>query len=307
MVNPKCESCGKTVYPLEAITVGEKTWHKPCFKCAEEGCGIRLNLKSYTIAGSGGTVYCNKHVPKDKPTAVTVEGSMSYSNAVNAPKVALVNSEKRGDSMEKPIGSTVEGDLHLTRAKEAHQHSRVLFNGEKLATPEAEHNLQVADMSLSNAINAPKIATVNDQVRAGAGERNAQVADMSMSNAINAPKVATINDQVRAGAGERNAQVADMSMSNAINAPKVATINDQVRAGAGERNAQVADMSLSNALNAPKVGTINEQVRAGAGERNAQVADMSLSNAINAPKLDTVNDQIKLKDDSKPTTPATLY
>ena len=33
-------------------------------------------------------------------------------------------------------------------------------------------------------IAAPKVNTVNEQVRAGAGERNAQVADLATSNAI---------------------------------------------------------------------------------------------------------------------------
>ena len=32
-------------------------------------------------------------------------------------------------------------------------------------------------------VDAPKVGTVNEQVRAGAGERNAQVADMATTNA----------------------------------------------------------------------------------------------------------------------------
>lgn len=34
MASAKCGNCGKTAYPLESTTVGDKTYHKLCFKCA---------------------------------------------------------------------------------------------------------------------------------------------------------------------------------------------------------------------------------------------------------------------------------
>eukprot|EP01095_Lingulamoeba_sp_RSL-Kostka_P012191 TRINITY_DN4782_c0_g1_i1.p1 TRINITY_DN4782_c0_g1~~TRINITY_DN4782_c0_g1_i1.p1 ORF type:complete len:213 (-),score=82.92 TRINITY_DN4782_c0_g1_i1:134-772(-) len=197
MPNPKCVICAKTVYPMEAITAIGKTWHKPCFKCQGEGCGIRLTLKSYT--GVGGKVYCKKCVPKDKPTSLTVNQSMSMSNAINAPKVDVVSNEKRGaEGVENPIGSTVEGDLHLSRAKEAHANSRKLVNNQRLAQEEDEKNCQAVDYSLNNAINAPKLATVNQQVKLNEEDsKNSQVADMSLNNAIKAPKLDTVNEQVK--------------------------------------------------------------------------------------------------------------
>jgi hypothetical protein len=36
---------------------------------------------------------------------------------LDAPKVAVVSNEKRGDDMEKPVGFTVEGSMAMTRAK----------------------------------------------------------------------------------------------------------------------------------------------------------------------------------------------
>jgi len=60
----KCASCGKTVYPVELINALSTSWHKGCFKCQAEGCGITLNLK--TFKGSNGKIYCNKHVPAPK-------------------------------------------------------------------------------------------------------------------------------------------------------------------------------------------------------------------------------------------------
>lgn len=79
--NPKCEACGKTVYAVEAISAIEKTWHKGCFKCQEEGCGLTLNLKTYV--GVEGRIYCAKHKPVNKPSQVS---SLVMQSAINAPK-----------------------------------------------------------------------------------------------------------------------------------------------------------------------------------------------------------------------------
>mmetsp|Transcript_24578 Transcript_24578/g.52935 ORF Transcript_24578/g.52935 Transcript_24578/m.52935 type:complete len:208 (-) Transcript_24578:65-688(-) len=204
MSNPKCLVCTKTVYPMEAIRYKDNAYHKLCFKCQEPGCGLKLTLK--TANNILDKVFCAKHTPKDKPTATTVDGNMALANAKNAPKVAVVSNEKRGDNMEKPAGFTVEGSLEMSRAKEAHKNAQALVSNEQRAAPGGDKNCQVADMATINAKNAPKVGTVNEQVRAGAGERNAQVADLSTTNAMNAPKNSTINEQVRPGAGERNAQ-----------------------------------------------------------------------------------------------------
>jgi len=235
MPQPKCPQCNKSVYPMEAVTMQDFTFHKLCFKCQAEECGLKLTLK--TANNVGGKIFCEKHKPIDKPTAVTVEGSLSLSNARDAPKIATVNQQKRGDNMENPIQTTVEGNLSLMRAKEAHENAKVLVNNEQKAAPGYDKNLQVADFTLTNAMSAPKVNTVNDQVRPGAGERNAQVADYSLSNAMNAPKVNTVNDQIRDHSGPAKGGI-DLVMENAMNAPKVNTVNDQVRPGAGERNAQ---------------------------------------------------------------------
>jgi len=158
----------------------------------EEGdavCNIKLTQK--TATGVDGKAYCPKHAPKDKPIAITVEGSLSLSTAKASQKmgsdVTRVNNEKRGDGMESYIGATVDGDLRLSNAK--------------------------ASQSMSSDVHS-----VNEQVRgANAGERNAQVADMTTLNARAAPKVGVVNEQVRgANAGERNAQVADMATLKAL-------------------------------------------------------------------------------------------
>jgi len=78
-----CASCGKAVYPIEAINAVEKIWHKGCFKCSD--CSITLSLKTFT--GSAGKVYCNKHAPKDKPIALGAHGSIATKIAMSAPKV----------------------------------------------------------------------------------------------------------------------------------------------------------------------------------------------------------------------------
>jgi Ca2+-binding EF-hand superfamily protein len=64
----KCASCSKTVYPVETINALNTVWHKGCFKCQEDGCGITLNLK--TFKGSNGKIFCSKHVPAYKATSI---------------------------------------------------------------------------------------------------------------------------------------------------------------------------------------------------------------------------------------------
>ena len=45
------------------------------------------------------------------------------------------------------------------------------------------YDVVICYLTISCFPDAPKVATVNDQVRAGAGERNAQVADITTTNA----------------------------------------------------------------------------------------------------------------------------
>ena len=60
----KCQRCGKTVYATEAINVPENNtvWHRGCFKCCDESCGITLIGPNYIAYGN--KVYCKRHVPK---------------------------------------------------------------------------------------------------------------------------------------------------------------------------------------------------------------------------------------------------
>jgi len=84
--NPSCASCGKTVYPIESISAVDKVWHKACFRCEAEGCNLSLNLKNVTAVK--GSIYCAKHAPKEKPTAVAADGNLVTANAIAAPKLA---------------------------------------------------------------------------------------------------------------------------------------------------------------------------------------------------------------------------
>jgi len=89
--NPKCVECGKTVYPTEAVTTNDMTWHKGCFRCGEVGCGIVLSLKTFTRGGE--KVYCDKHVPKYKAN-VGVD-TMAMASAKSAPKLKGVSGIKK--------------------------------------------------------------------------------------------------------------------------------------------------------------------------------------------------------------------
>jgi Ca2+-binding EF-hand superfamily protein len=92
-----CASCGKTVYPIEEVRAMEQTYHKGCFRCQGEECNLLLSLK--TFKGSQGKVYCQKHVPVDKPTSVPVSGNLATLNATNAPKLSKAQGIKKNERM----------------------------------------------------------------------------------------------------------------------------------------------------------------------------------------------------------------
>jgi len=89
-----CGSCGKTVYSVEEIKALDQLYHKACFKCQGEGCGLVLNLKTFT--GVAGKVYCTKHVPAMKATQTM---DMATKNATSAPKVQKVQGIKKNERM----------------------------------------------------------------------------------------------------------------------------------------------------------------------------------------------------------------
>jgi Ca2+-binding EF-hand superfamily protein len=82
----KCVTCGKTVYPIEAIKLDDKVWHKGCFKCVTPNCNASLNLKNFKKVN--GLIYCQKHSPSTKPLQVSVKDSLVTMAQVSAPKPA---------------------------------------------------------------------------------------------------------------------------------------------------------------------------------------------------------------------------
>ncbi|KAF2068223.1 hypothetical protein CYY_010453 [Polysphondylium violaceum] len=249
----KCEECTKTVYPLEAYSACGKSWHKICYKCFE--CKQVLNLKTAQPHQASGAIYCATHYPKEKATAIA--DSLSMKNATNAPKLATVNNQKRGDGMES--------------------------------------NHQSADtMSLNNAKNAPKVERLPPHLREDQHVKPIGTLDMAHINAMNAPKVERLPPHLREDQHVKPIGTLDMAHMNAMNAPKVNTVNDQIR-GAGDAPSQDIDLKLQNALNAPKVNTVNDQIR-GHGDAPSQDIDLKLQNALNAPKLDVYNNEVKAID-----------
>jgi len=104
MSGKKCEICQKTAYPLEGytlnLTVGERTYHKACFKCAT--CQQTLNLKNYKAVE--GAIYCSVHAPKPKGSVI-VDTPVSQT-AMNAPKKQSgVQGIHKGDSRTAPKSS----------------------------------------------------------------------------------------------------------------------------------------------------------------------------------------------------------
>lgn len=58
-----CLLCNKKVYEYERIKFNDLLFHKFCLKCST--CSKTLNVKTAEMIG--GTLYCNVHLPKDKP------------------------------------------------------------------------------------------------------------------------------------------------------------------------------------------------------------------------------------------------
>jgi len=93
----KCFNCGKTVYPMELVSVGANNYHKLCFKCST--CAVPLNLKN--AQEKGGQVYCPQHTPKETPTATADRHDLN--TIKDKPKVAVVNEQFRGELVgQKP-------------------------------------------------------------------------------------------------------------------------------------------------------------------------------------------------------------
>jgi len=260
-----CEVCTKSVYPLEAVVVHEKTYHKLCFKCQDPECQIKLDLKTAQPHAATGKVYCQKHYPKS--AHISISSSVELDRAKNAPKLATVNQQKRGDNMENP---TVTSD----------------------------------SMSIQNAKNAPKVATVNEQKRGDNMENPTVTNDsMSITNAksahANAQKLH--NDNLR-GTGDVPTVTNDsMSIQTVKSAPKLNTVNEQKRGDNMENPTITSDsMSITNAKAAGQVAQKlhNDQVRGTGDSHTTSVDDISISHAINAPKNEVLSPQIRTTEKS---------
>eukprot|EP01137_Pigoraptor_chileana_P028418 Opistho-2@12359 len=99
----KCRNCQKTVYQLEAVTVGPpkkvEVFHKSCFKCDQPGCSWPINVSNYKYMND--KVWCQAHCPMSGASYGGHTGnsqdihSQTIQAAVNSPKQSLVNKEVR--------------------------------------------------------------------------------------------------------------------------------------------------------------------------------------------------------------------
>jgi hypothetical protein len=186
----KCVACGKTVYPLESLVADSRVFHKLCFKCEAEGCGIKLELKTATIVG--GKIYCSKHVPKDKPTGAL---SFSQQKALEAPKVGVVNDQIR------EIGTDRKGTgaLSFSQQKAVEAPKVGVVNEQIREIGTDRKGTGALSMAQQNAMEAPKVGVINEQVREiGIDDRKGTGAlSMAQKNALDAPKVEVQNPHIR--------------------------------------------------------------------------------------------------------------
>ncbi|WOK98784.1 LIM domain-containing protein WLIM2b-like [Canna indica] len=86
----KCASCHKIAYPLEKLTVEEKSYHKNCFRCYSGGC--KLTTSSY--AALDGVLYCKHHFAqlfKEKGSYTQLNKVASMRRSLSAGSEAAIN------------------------------------------------------------------------------------------------------------------------------------------------------------------------------------------------------------------------
>eukprot|EP01113_Clastostelium_recurvatum_P001478 TRINITY_DN1059_c0_g1_i2.p1 TRINITY_DN1059_c0_g1~~TRINITY_DN1059_c0_g1_i2.p1 ORF type:complete len:199 (-),score=38.88 TRINITY_DN1059_c0_g1_i2:264-860(-) len=114
----------------------------------------------------------------------------------------------------------------------------------------AHGTIDTSAVSVASASSAPKLDTVNDQVRGDGPSKSIGLDSMAMRMASSAPKLDTVNDQVR-GEGGKGIGMDSMAMAMATAAPKLDVVNDQVR-GEG-KGVGMDSVSMAIASSAPKL------------------------------------------------------
>uniref|UniRef100_A0A6B2LTV0 LIM zinc-binding domain-containing protein n=1 Tax=Arcella intermedia TaxID=1963864 RepID=A0A6B2LTV0_9EUKA len=99
-MSAKCQGCGKTVYPNEAVKACDVSWHKACLKC--EVCKMTLSLSNLTSFEK--KPYCKTHVPTVKHTTVADDVLSQHAKAAqNVASYSMkTNVETQKGTGEKP-------------------------------------------------------------------------------------------------------------------------------------------------------------------------------------------------------------
>jgi len=166
----QCKRCGKTVYAIEGLQAGEDFYHKLCFKCGAEGCRVKLNLKTYKKDPATGAIFCDKHLPKSKPTQVA--DSVLTKHATSVPKKETTLGVHKADPKTAPKSS---GDYANDRKSEAGE-----FEGTaEQSTADTGHSWGTAKVEAGEFEGTAEKSTAdtghswgNQQVEAGEFENN---------------------------------------------------------------------------------------------------------------------------------------
>jgi len=134
--------CGKTAYPLEAVTGQDINYHKLCFKCTV--CTQTLNVKSFKKYE--GKIYCNTHCPKPASGPIGAD-SIGMKNALNAPKKTVHTGIQKNDPKVAPATSTdfTQNELKDQSTENAPSDSAVTYEehpAEQSTTNETEEYVE---------------------------------------------------------------------------------------------------------------------------------------------------------------------
>ncbi|KAL1322232.1 LIM domain-containing protein PLIM2c-like [Arachis ipaensis] len=105
----KCSVCGKTVYPLEKMSLEGECYHKTCFRCAHAGCPLTHS----NYAALDGVLYCKHHFQQ-----LFMEKG-NYNHVLQAAKDKKVNATPPSEQADAEDGEKPESEEKKEEEEEA--------------------------------------------------------------------------------------------------------------------------------------------------------------------------------------------
>ncbi|EGG14337.1 hypothetical protein DFA_12107 [Cavenderia fasciculata] len=86
-------------------------------------------------------------------------------------------------------------------------------------------------LGVKTAMDAPKLDTVNDQIRGDGGKTLVDINSQHIAKPLSAPKSDVVNDQIRGDGGKTLVDINSQHIAKPLSAPKSDVVNDQIKYG----------------------------------------------------------------------------